>query len=369
MCCWYVLVVSVVCRWCVCCVNVVLMFGCWLVVWWCLNCWCFFDVVVGVLLMICYYDVIVWLFGVVLLLLVECCVVIDVLGCVFVVLVCSLIVLLLFDYVVMDGYVLVVFELLEVGSEYIVYGLQVVGDVVCSVYGGVWEIMIGVCLFDGLDVVVVVECIELLELVVDGLLVCICLCDEFSEGQNVCCVGVDVVCDVVVFDVGVRVGFVYFMLFVVVGVVEVIVMWCLCVVVIGIGKEFVFDLCQCLVEGQIYSLNVLYFGVVFIVVGVQVFLCEVVDDIVVIYVDVVCCVQVVGVDLVVSIGVVLMGCYDFVFDVLCQFGVYELFYKVVMCFGKLLFVVSLFGGLLVMVLFGMLMVVVVGMCFFVVLVL
>lgn len=62
----------------------------------------------------------------------------------------------------------------------------------------------------------------------------------------------------------------------------------------------------------------------------------------------------------ISIGVVLVGCYDFVFDVLCGCGVCIVFYKVVICLGKLLLFVVLFNGVLYFGLLGNLVFVVVG---------
>lgn len=239
-----------------------------------------------------------------------------------------------FDHSAMDGYALIAAEPLAAGSEHAVQGSQAAGDVSRASTGMAWEIMTGARLPQGLDTVVPVERTVMLERRDDGSPARIRLLEEVTPKANVRYAGSDVAKGAVVIKAGTRIQASQLMLLAALGVDQIDVLRAPRVAVICTGKELQPDLTQALGDGQIYGSNGPYLVGAFAAMGVQVCLCETVDDTSLTYVDAVRRAQRAGVDLIVSTGAVSMGRYDFVPDALAELGAQVLFHKLAIRPGK-----------------------------------
>jgi molybdopterin molybdotransferase len=270
-----------------------------------------------------------------------------------------------FNHAAMDGYALHAAGPLEPGSEYLVRGSQAAGDEIRIAHGGAWEMMTGARLPDGLDSVVAVERIELLETLPDGTPRRIRLRDEVYAGQNVLYAGTDIALGARVLAAGERIDSPQVMLLAALGVARVEVVCRPRVAIICTGKELQSDPTQPLGDGQIYSSNGPYLVAALSRAGAKVLCCETVDDTAVTYVQALQRAVAAGADLVISTGAVSMGRYDFVPDALRRLDAELLFHKVAMRPGKPLLAARLPDGPLILALPGTPMAVAAGARFFV----
>lgn len=270
-----------------------------------------------------------------------------------------------FDHAAMDGYAVSAIEPVEPGTAFLVHGSQAAGDGDCTAHGGAWEIMTGARLPAGLDAVVAVERVELLEALDDGTPRRIRVLDAVSEGQNVRHAGVDVAPGSTALPAGARVDAPQRMLLAALGVSHVAVVRRPRVAIIGTGKELQADPDQPLDGGRIHASNGPYLAATMQAAGATVLSCETVDDTAATYAAALDRALAAGADLVVSTGAVSMGRYDFVPGLVRERGDSVLFHKVAMRPGKPVLAATLAGGVPLLALPGTPMAVAAGARFFV----
>jgi molybdopterin molybdotransferase len=239
-----------------------------------------------------------------------------------------------FDHSAMDGYALHAPQPLAVGSEHPVQGSQAAGDAQNASAGIAWEIMTGACLPVGLDTVVPMERVELLERRNDGSPARIRLLDEVTPAANVRYAGSDVAKGAVIARAGTRIAASHVMLFAALGIASVEVVRTPRIAIICTGKELQVDPTQPLGDGEIYASNGPYLAAAFASLEANVLSCETVDDTGQTFIDAAQRARRMGADLIVSTGAVSMGRYDFVPEALAELGAHVLFHKVAIRPGK-----------------------------------
>lgn len=239
-----------------------------------------------------------------------------------------------FDHSAMDGYALHAADTLAAGSEHRVQGSQAAGDALQASAGAAWEIMTGARLPEGLDTVVPVERVQLLEQHDDGSPARIRLLEAFPPRANVRYAGSDVARGAVVIEAGTRLEASHVMLLAALGVSGVEVVRVPRVSIICTGKELQPDPTQALGDGQIYASNGPYLAAALASMGAHVLACETVDDTRDTFMAAVERARAAQADVIVSTGAVSMGRYDFVPEALAELGAQTLFHKVAIRPGK-----------------------------------
>lgn len=187
-------------------------------------------------------------------------------------------------------------------------------------------IFIGVLVLVGVDVVVMQEFCEYGE---NGVVINYLLC----VGENICCVGEDILIGVDIFQFGIKLWLQDIVLVVLVGLFELLVYCWVCVGVFFIGDELV-QLGELLLLGVIYNFNCYVLCVLFEGMGCEVCDFGIVLDNFELICEVLCCV-VVDNDLIVISGGVLVGEEDYVKLVVEVEGQFDM-WKIVIKLGKLL---------------------------------
>ncbi|TXH65875.1 MAG: molybdopterin molybdotransferase MoeA [Thermomonas sp.] len=249
-----------------------------------------------------------------------------------------------FDNSAMDGFALHSGGVsVAAGSEFDVVGAQAAGDV-ATCGSGVFEIMTGARLPDGLDTVVPVEQVEVLAQDGAGRPQRIRLLADAEPEQHVRLRGEDVGAGTPVLAAGSRLEAAQLMLLAALGVAEVAVSAVPKVAVLNTGRELVDDPAQALASGEIRNSNGPYLAARLRDAGAEVVLRETVSDDAEAFLAALARALDAGAEMVLSTGAVSMGRYDFVPDALRSLGATIHFHKVKIRPGKPLLFASLPGG-------------------------
>lgn len=252
-----------------------------------------------------------------------------------------------FDNSAMDGFALRVGEAgARAGSEVEVRGAQAAGDAQAAAQGGAWEIMTGARLPDGLDAVIPVEQIEVLERDADGKPRRIRLNAELPPGQHVRRAGEDVRCGERILAAGTRLDAPQLMLLAALGVATVQVHARPRVALINTGRELVDDPAQALASGEIRNSNGPYLAQRIEQAGAELVLRQTISDDIDAFFIAMEQARSAGAEVVLSTGAVSMGRYDFVPDALRTLGATIHFHKVAIRPGKPLLFATLPNGAL-----------------------
>ena len=247
----------------------------------------------------------------------------------------------------MDGFALRVGETgAQAGMAFDVQGAQAAGDAQTSAQTGAWEIMTGARIPDGLDAVIPVEQVEVLERDGDGKPQRIHLNAEVPPGQHVRCAGEDVRRGDRILAAGTRLDAAQLMLLAALGVATVAVHARPRVALINTGRELVDDPAQALASGEIRNSNGPYLAQRIEQAGAELVLRKTISDDMDAFFIAMEQARSAGAEVVLSTGAVSMGRYDFVPDALRQLGATIHFHKVAIRPGKPLLFATLPNGAL-----------------------
>jgi molybdopterin molybdotransferase len=251
-----------------------------------------------------------------------------------------------FDNSAMDGFALHAGgRTLAAGSAFDVRGSQAAGDARIDAGGGAWEIMTGARLPEGLDTVVPVEQVELLD-ETPAPRRRIRLRTDVATGQHIRLRGSDVALDAPVLAAGERLLPQHLMLLAALGVAEVAVARKPRVAVIATGRELVDDPAQPLASGEIRNCNAPFLAARLIAAGAEVVFRRTVGDAPEAFRAALSEALQAGAEVVLSTGAVSMGRYDFVPDTLRSLDARVHFHKVRIRPGKPLLFAKLASGAL-----------------------
>ena len=239
-----------------------------------------------------------------------------------------------FDNSAMDGFALCAQgQMIGAGSTFNVVGWQAAGDEAAEGGLGAWEIMTGARMPAGLDSVVPVEQVEVLE-EKDGRPVRIALRQPVKPAQHVRLSGQDVDAGETVLRAGATLDLNALTLLHAIGAASVEVRRRPAVAVIATGKELVTDASQALHSGQIRDSNRPYLVGRMQAAGAQVVWQGTVGDDVAAFDATLDAALSAGARVLVSTGAVSQGRYDFIPDALRARGAEILFHKVAIRPGK-----------------------------------
>ncbi|KZC15953.1 molybdopterin molybdenumtransferase MoeA [Rhodanobacter sp. FW510-R12] len=249
-----------------------------------------------------------------------------------------------FDNTAMDGFALCAGGArLPCGSEYVVAGAQAAGDAWVQADGGAWEIMTGACLPAGMDTVVPVELVEVIERNGVGRPLRIRLGVDVEAGEHVRRRGEDVPRDAEVMAAGELLQAQHLALLAALGIAEVAVVRRPRVALICTGRELVDDPAQPLQSGQIRNSNGPFLAARIASAGADVVYQQTVGDEPSTFLQALEHALAAGSDVVLSTGAVSMGRHDFVPEALIGCGAAIHFHKVRIRPGKPLLFASLPG--------------------------
>lgn len=252
-----------------------------------------------------------------------------------------------FDNSAMDGFALCAGDAqLPVGSEFAVLGAQAAGDAQARAAGGAWEIMTGARMPVGMDTVVPVEQVTLVERDAAGRPLRIHLDTEVAACQHVRGQGEDVPLGAPLMAAGDVLQAQHVALLAALGVSDVSVARRPRVAIICTGRELVDDPAQALQSGQIRNSNGPFLAARVAAAGAEVVFQETVGDEPTAFVHAIERALQAGADVLLSTGAVSMGRYDFVPDALRELGAQIHFHKVRIRPGKPLLFAKLPGGAL-----------------------
>lgn len=239
-----------------------------------------------------------------------------------------------FDNAAMDGFALCSGgRVIAAGTEFEVTGSQAAGDAQQLAEAGVWEIMTGARIPDGLDSVIAVENIEVLAERA-GHPTRIRLMADVAPGLNVRLCGEDVAAGQTVIAAGQHLDVVQIALLHALGIAGVDVVATPRAAVITTGSELVDDPAHDLASGQIRDSNRPFLLGRLQAAGVDVVLDDLVGDDVGAFHALLDQALERGVQLIISTGAVSMGRYDFIPDALRARGARIAFHKVAIRPGK-----------------------------------
>ena len=252
-----------------------------------------------------------------------------------------------FDNSAMDGFALrAAGEVLAAGREFDVSGAQVAGDEAAAADDGAWEIMTGARMPGGLDSVVPVERVEVLERDKGGRPLRIRLSADVPSGDNVRLRGEDIASGAPAVAAGSRIGAAELMVLASLGVTAVAVRRRARVAVINTGRELVDDPARPLASGEIRNSNGPFLAARAAAAGADIVLRETVGDEPEMFLAALERALGAGADVVLSTGAVSMGRHDFVPDALRGIGADIRFHKVAIRPGRPLLFARLAGGAL-----------------------
>lgn len=252
-----------------------------------------------------------------------------------------------FDNTAMDGFALCAGDArLPAGSEYAVAGAQAAGDALVQADGGAWEIMTGASLPAGMDTVVPVERVEMVEQAGAGRPLRIRLGVDVGAGEHVRRRGEDVPCGAEVMTAGELLQAQHLALLAALGIAGVAVVRRPRVALICTGRELVDDPAQPLQSGQIRNSNAPFLAARIAAAGADVVYRQTVGDEPSAFLQAVEQALLAGADVLLSTGAVSMGRHDFVPQALLGSGATIHFHKVRIRPGKPLLFASLPGGAL-----------------------
>ncbi len=251
-----------------------------------------------------------------------------------------------FDNSAMDGFALRCGDgTFRAGDELAVCGEQAAGDGAArSDAEGAWEIMTGASLPAGLDTIVPIEQVDLLECDNQGRPRRIRLKETVVAGAHVRRAGEDVARSALALPAGTRIKAQHVLLLAGLGVAEVPLMQRPRVAVIATGRELVDDPGQPLLPGQIRNSNAPFLSARLHAAGADVVHVETVSDDADQFARALSRAIAAGANTILSTGAVSMGRYDFVPVALRALGAEILFHKVRMRPGKPLLCARLAQG-------------------------
>ncbi len=250
-----------------------------------------------------------------------------------------------FDNSAMDGFALrAAGGTLEAGRSFEVAGAQAAGDGRVEAGTGAWEIMTGARMPDGLDSVVPVERVDILERDAAGRPSRIRLAADVAPGDNVRLRGEDIASGAAVMAAGTRIDPAGLMVLASLGIESVQVRRRPRIAVINTGRELVDDPREPLAPGQIRNSNGPFLAARAAAAGAEVVLRETVGDDVGDFVEALGRALQSGADVVLGTGAVSMGRHDFVPDALRGFGADIRFHRVAIRPGRPLLFARLPGG-------------------------
>lgn len=253
-----------------------------------------------------------------------------------------------FDNSAMDGFAMAGGDLtLEAGLEFAVCGEQSAGEGWSQAQGeGAWEIMTGARMPDGLDTVVPVEQVEVLERNAAGRPSRIRITAAVPPQQHVRRVGEDIAEGALAIAVGSWIGPAQQMLLAGLGIASVAVVRRPRVAVLCTGRELVDDAAVPLQPGQIRNSNGPFLAARLPLAGAELVHRETVPDDDAAFKMALARALGAGAEMVVSTGAVSMGRYDFIPPSLRGLGAELVFHKLAMRPGKPLLFARLAGGTL-----------------------
>lgn len=252
-----------------------------------------------------------------------------------------------FDNSAMDGFALRgAGATLAAGSEFAVSGAQAAGDASAATSGEAWEIMTGASVPFGLDTVVPVEQVTVLQRDGAERPTRIRLLAAVPPGQHLRRAGEDLRAGAMAINAGTLLGPQHLMLLAAIGVDRLSVRRRPKVAVINTGRELMDDPAAALAEGAIRNSNGPFLVAALAQLGAEVVLRETVPDQPDAFVAVLERALAAAADIVISSGAVSMGRYDFVPATLMAGGAHIGFHKVAIRPGKPLLFARLAGGVL-----------------------
>lgn len=253
-----------------------------------------------------------------------------------------------FDNSAMDGFALCsAGAMLSAGTEFDVTGAQAAGDAVVAATGGAWEIMTGASVPPGLDTVIPVEQVQILQRDAAERPTRIRILATVPPGQHLRRAGEDLRAGAIAVSAGTVLGPQHQMLLAAIGVARVSVRRQPRVAIINTGRELVDDPAAALAEGAIRNSNGPFLVAALAALGAEVVLRETIPDQADAFDAALNRALATAADLIISSGAVSMGRYDFVPETLTARGAQIHFHKVAIRPGKPLLFARLSGGALV----------------------
>lgn len=253
-----------------------------------------------------------------------------------------------FDNSAMDGFALATRGVrIDAGRGFDVHGEQAAGDGVQRAAGeGAWSIMTGARLPDGLDAIVPVEQVDVLDRADDGRVTRIRTTAPVEPGQHRRRAGEDIARGAPALPAGHWIGANELMLLAGLGLAHVDVVRRPRIALISTGRELIDDPAQALEPGQIRNSSAPFLATRIPAAGGEVVQRGTVTDEPARFDAALTRALEAGADLVLSTGAVSMGRFDFIPDVLRERGAQIVFHKVAMRPGKPLLFARLPGGAL-----------------------
>lgn len=252
-----------------------------------------------------------------------------------------------FDNTAMDGFALATGgEAVPEGTELVVSAALAAGEAAPAGCEGACEIMTGAPIPDGLDAVIPVENVAVLEHDVDRRPQRIRLLQAVLPGANVRRRGQDISVDDLVIPSGTRIGAPERMVLAALGIADIPVRKRPVAALLTTGRELVDDPGQALLPGQIRNSNGPFLADRLLECGAELRIRQSLPDEAGAFTAAVRRCLAAGVELIISTGAVSMGRYDFIPDALRELGAEILFHKVAMRPGKPLLFARLPGGAL-----------------------
>ncbi|WP_133499604.1 gephyrin-like molybdotransferase Glp [Cognatilysobacter terrigena] len=248
-----------------------------------------------------------------------------------------------FDNSAMDGFALrTAGNPVAAGTEFIVQGGRAAGDGAAVATSGAWEIMTGARMPDGLDAIVPVEQVEVLETDASGRPARIRLTASVATAQHLRRAGEDVEIGATLAPAGTLIDPALRTLCAAVGLATVDVARRPRVALINTGRELVDDPRRALEAGQIRNSNGPVLAARLRAAGADVVAAHTVGDDIDAFIDAIASLP--PHDVVVSTGAVSMGRFDFVPEALSRIGATTLFHKVRIRPGKPILAATLPSG-------------------------
>ncbi len=252
-----------------------------------------------------------------------------------------------FDNTAMDGFALATGgQAVPEGTEFLVSAALAAGETAPAGCEGACEIMTGAPMPDGLDAVIPVEQIEVMEHNAGQRPQRIRLLQAVLPGANVRRRGQDISAGELVMPSGTRIGAPERMVLAALGIADVAVRKLPTVALLTTGRELVDDPGQLLQPGQIRNSNGPFLAERLLECGAELRIRQSLPDEAGVFSEAVRRCLAAGVELIISTGAVSTGRYDFIPDALREFGADILFHKVAMRPGKPLLLARLPGGAL-----------------------
>ncbi len=250
-----------------------------------------------------------------------------------------------FDNTAMDGFALATGgQAMPEGTELVVSAALAAGEAAPAGCEGACEIMTGAPIPDGLDAVIPVENVAVLEHDVDRRPQRIRLLHAVLPGANVRRRGQDISAGDLIMPSGTRVGAPERMVLAALGIADIPVRKCPVAALLTTGRELVDDPGQALLPGQIRNSNGPFLADRLLECGAELRIRQSLPDEAGAFTAAVGRCLTAGVELIISTGAVSMGRYDFIPDALRELGAEILFHKVAMRPGKPLLFARLPNG-------------------------